>query len=57
MREAGFVLKQLEEYCRHHTGKLLKLAAAPDQALPLAGQLAQHSQSSRQLSAAGAKNC
>eukprot|EP00775_Hariotina_reticulata_P010811 gene10811-10967_t len=38
MREAGFVLKQLEEYCRHHTEKLLELAAAPDQAMLRAGQ-------------------
>lgn len=36
MREAGFVLKHLEEYCRKHPIQLLKLAAAPDRALAAA---------------------
>jgi hypothetical protein len=36
MREAGFVLKQLEEYVCKHPGRLMRLAAAPEQALAAA---------------------
>lgn len=36
MREAGYVLKQLEEYARKHPGRLMRLAAAPRQALAAA---------------------
>jgi hypothetical protein len=40
MREAGFVLKQLEEFARKHPGRLLRLAAAPEQALAAAPEQA-----------------
>jgi hypothetical protein len=36
MREAVFVLKQLEEYARMHPRRLMRLAAAPEQALAAA---------------------
>ncbi|WIA16945.1 hypothetical protein OEZ85_013867 [Tetradesmus obliquus] len=36
MREAGFVLKQLEEYAAQHPARLLRLAAAPEQAMAAA---------------------
>lgn len=36
MREAGFVLKQLEEHCRRHPAKLLQVAAAPGKAIAAA---------------------
>jgi hypothetical protein len=36
MREAGFVLKQLEEFARKHPGRLMRLAASPEQALAAA---------------------
>lgn len=40
MREAGFVLKQLEDYCRRNPDRLLKLAAAPEAAMAAADRLA-----------------
>jgi uncharacterized protein YodC (DUF2158 family) len=36
MREAGFVLKQLEDYARKHPKRLMRLAAAPEDAVAAA---------------------
>eukprot|EP00879_Flechtneria_rotunda_P026631 GHRR01028410.1.p1 GENE.GHRR01028410.1~~GHRR01028410.1.p1 ORF type:complete len:133 (+),score=57.34 GHRR01028410.1:208-606(+) len=36
MRQAGFMLKQLEDHCKRHPAKLLQLAAAPDRAVAAA---------------------